>query len=66
MVGFVSYLALKDSIAWQLGIATGCGSVLAEPLAVITVSKVSSGRLKLLIGILTVVLGVLTLVRVWI
>jgi uncharacterized membrane protein YfcA len=49
---------------WSLAIAASCGSVLAGPMAAFTVSKISSSKLKVLIGVITIVLGVVTLVKV--
>jgi len=60
-VGFISYLVLTGDISWQLAIATSCGSVLAAPLGAITISRVTPMKLKVVIGITTIILGVLTL-----
>jgi hypothetical protein len=63
IVAFASYFVLKGDIYWKLAAATSIGSIIAAPLAAFTVKKVPSKKLKLFIGILTTILGVLTLVN---
>ena len=63
IVAFVSYVVLKGDIFWKLAAATSIGSVVAAPLAAMTVKRIDSQRLKIVIGIATSVLGALTLVK---
>jgi hypothetical protein len=63
IVAFLSYLILQGNIYWKLAGATSIGSIVAAPCAAFTVKKVQSKKLKLLIGILTTILGILTLVN---
>lgn len=65
VVGFVTYLLTKD-IFWVLAAATSIGSVLAAPFAAMVVKKVSTPKLKLAIGAITIILGVFTLLKVWV
>ncbi|MFC1992471.1 sulfite exporter TauE/SafE family protein [Chloroflexota bacterium] len=65
-VGFLSYLLIKGNIYWLLVAATTIGSVVAAPLAAFTVKKVDPGKLTLTIGVATVILGTLTLVKIFV
>ncbi len=65
-VGFLSYLLIKGDIYWMLAAATSTGSVIAAPFAAMTVRKVSTNKLQLAIGIVTSVLGALTLAKTFI
>lgn len=62
IIAFLSYIILKGDIYWKLAAATSIGSIIAAPLAALTVKKISSKKLKLIIGILTTILGILTLI----
>jgi len=66
LVAFVSYLFLGSSIYWKLVIATSIGSVLAAPFAAITVKKLDSSKLKLIIGIATLILGIFAIIKIFI
>jgi len=64
IVGFLSYLlVVKGAIFWELAAATSIGSVTAAPFAALTVRKVNSDKLKLIIALATIVLGTFTLVK---
>ncbi len=63
VVGFISYFLVKGDISWHLVAATSAGSILAGPLAAMTVTRISSPVLKLVIGIVTCALGVFTLLN---
>lgn len=63
VVAFVGYLVLKGDIFWPLAAATSVGSVVAAPFAALTVKKVNADRLKLAIGVVTALLGALTLAK---
>jgi len=64
VVGFIGYLVIKGDICWRLACATGVGSLIAGPLAAITVSKVNVRGLRVGIGVATIILGVTMLVMV--
>lgn len=66
IVAFVSYLILEGDIYWTLAAATSVGSVVAAPLAAMTVRRVNTGKLKFVIGIATSLLGALTIAKVFI
>jgi len=65
-VAFISYLLLEGNIYWKLVIATSIGSILAAPFAALTVKKFHPGKLKLIIGIATIILGISTIVKIFI
>ena len=62
--GFLSYLLLGTDINWALLAAASIGSVVAAPFAVLTVRKMSIGKLELAVGLTTTMLGIATLVKV--
>jgi uncharacterized membrane protein YfcA len=66
IVAFVSYVVLKGDIFWKLAAATSIGSVVAAPLAAMTVKRVNTGRLKFVIGMATSLLGALTIAKIFI
>ena len=66
IVGFLSYLLVKGDIFWKLAAATSIGSIVAAPFAALTVKKVSSNKLKLVIGLATIALGTFTLIKTFI
>jgi uncharacterized protein len=66
LVAFISYLFLGGNIYWKLIIATSIGSVLAAPLAAVTVKKLNSDKLKLIIGIATIILGISTIIKIFV
>lgn len=65
-VGFLSYLLIEGDIFWILVVAMSIGSVIAAPLAVLTVSRTKAANLRFAIGLATVILGTLTLVKTFI
>ncbi len=66
IVGFLGYVLVKGGIFWKLAAATSIGSVVAGPFAALTVRKVSSERLKYVIGLATIILGAYTLAKTFI
>lgn len=64
--GFLSYLLLGTNINWALLAATSIGSVAAAPFAVLTVRKMSAGKLELAVGLATTMLGIATLVKIFV
>jgi len=61
-VAFIGYLVVKGDVCWRLACATGVGSLIAGPLAAVTVSKVNVRGLRIGIGVATIILGVMMLV----
>jgi uncharacterized membrane protein YfcA len=66
IVGFVGYVLAKGDIFWMLAAATSIGSIVAAPFAALTVKKVNSEKLGLVIGGATIILGALTLAKTFV
>jgi len=66
IVGFLGYLVVKGDIFWTLAAATSIGSIFAAPFAALTVRKVNTEKLRLVIGLATVLLGTLTLLKTFV
>jgi len=66
IVAFLSYFILKVDIYWKLALTTSIGSIFAAPLAAFTVKKLKVKRLELLIGIVTILLGLFTIIKLFI
>ncbi|MFX1519793.1 MAG: sulfite exporter TauE/SafE family protein [Promethearchaeota archaeon] len=64
LVGILLYL-LAASIDFFIALPLAIGAVLSVPIASLTVKKVDSGRLKRVIGIVVIILGVFTLIKVF-
>ena len=64
-VGFALYLALQKVESWWLFPFLCVGALLSVPLSAKTVKRVNPDHLKLAIGLLTVALGIFTLVKLW-
>ena len=65
-IGFLSYLLLGSDIHWKLAISVCIGSVLAAPFAAITVKRINHQKLKIIIGIATILLGIFTIVKIFV
>jgi len=63
IVGFAIYYFSGSQLDYNLMIALGAGAVLSVPLSAFLVSRLSTGRLTLIIGGLSTCLGGYTLVR---
>ncbi len=63
LVGFNLYLLLKGNIEWKLALPLFIGAVLSTPLSAISVKKIQERKMKLIIGYVTIVLGLLTIVK---
>jgi len=66
IVSFLSYLFVEGDIYWRLAAATGIGSIAAGPFAALTVSKIEEQKLKYTIGVVTIALGIYTLVNTFV
>ncbi|UCC21950.1 MAG: sulfite exporter TauE/SafE family protein [Planctomycetota bacterium] len=66
LVGVIAYvLVAKNPLDWRLAPWVIIGAVLSVPLSAKSVKIMSEKRLKLAIAVLTIVLGVLTIVKVF-
>ena len=66
LVGFLGYLLIKGNIFWGLAIATSIGALIAGPFAALTVRKINSEKLKVIISFATMALGVYTLLETFV
>ncbi|MEW6170795.1 MAG: sulfite exporter TauE/SafE family protein [Candidatus Omnitrophota bacterium] len=65
LIGVITYiLTSKNPIDWKLAPIIITGAILSVPLSAKSVKKISSKRLKLIIGIFTIVLGIITLIKI--
>jgi uncharacterized membrane protein YfcA len=63
IVALFSYLLVGESVDWLLLILLSIGITFSTPLAAFVVKKVESRRMKLMIGIFTLVLGLATILQ---
>ncbi len=62
LVGVITYLIFTNhTIEWNLAPSLVLGAVLSVPIAAYTVKKFKGGRLRLIVGIATLILGLVTL-----
>jgi uncharacterized membrane protein YfcA len=65
LVGFILYLLLKGNIEWNLALPLFIGAILSTPLSAITVKKIQERKMKLIIGWVTILLGIVTLIKIF-
>jgi len=64
MAGVIMYIIFsKGPVDWKLTAWIIPGAVMSVPLAALTVKRIKTGRLKLSIALLTIILGSLTIVK---
>ena len=66
VVGVAMYLITKATIDWTLAPYLMIGAVLSVPLAVFTVKKIKANKFKIIIGVATTLLGIITLLKLFI
>jgi len=64
LVGVLLYAIFAYSMTYVLVLPLVIGAVMSTPIAAITVKKLPTGKLKQVVGIIVVVLGVFTIIRV--
>ena len=64
-VCFLTFLLSGVSMSWAISTATIGGAVVGAPLAAYTIRKAASPRLKLAIGLLTVSIGIGSLIKIF-
>ena len=62
-IGVITYFVSTRNINWKLAPFLVAGAILSVPLSAITVKKIKTGMLRYAIGIITVCLGILTIVK---
>jgi len=65
LVGLIVYLLSKKMIDWSLAPYLVIGGMLSVPLAGITVKRIKTQTLRTIIGIVTLLLGILTLAKLF-
>lgn len=66
LVGLIMYISLNKTIDWTLAPFLVFGGILSVPLCGITVKKMKTEKLRLIIAIVTIALGLLTLGKLFI
>jgi len=61
VVGVIAYIIVKDTIDWTLAPYLMIGAICSVPLSALTVKKIKTKKLRVIIGVVTLVLGALTL-----
>lgn len=63
LIGVLGYLAMGKSIAWELAVPLAFGALLSVPMATLTVSRSSEASLRGIVGLCTLILGVVALIK---
>jgi len=63
ITGFIAYALLKGISGWNLILALGGGAIIAGGIGPLTTKKINKKTLKLIVGILMLVLGILSLLK---
>jgi uncharacterized protein len=63
LIGVLGYLALGQTIAWELALPLALGALLSVPMATLTVSRTSEATLRGAVGVVTLILGAVALIK---
>lgn len=63
LVGVIAYLTTQNKIDWSLAPYLVIGAVLSVPISALTVKRIATGKLRAGIGVLTLLLGAVTLYK---
>ncbi len=63
LIGVLGYLAMGQTIAWELAMPLALGALLSVPMATLTVRRSSEATLRGVVGVVTLVLGVVALMK---
>lgn len=63
LVGVIAYLTTQNKIDWSLAPYLVIGAVLSVPISAVTVKRIATGKLRAGIGVLTLLLGIVTLYK---
>ena len=63
LAGFITFVSSGTQISWELVLPLSIGVVISSPLAAFFVHKFESRKLRIIIAIVTAVLGILMLLR---
>lgn len=65
LIGVLAYLGMGKSIAWELAVPLTLGALLSVPMATLTVSRSSETALRGVVGTVTLILGVVALLKLF-
>ncbi len=65
LVGFLTYMLTKGFSSWYFLLALSVGAIIAAPLGALLTSKMNERKLRPVLGILALVLGIWTLTKVF-
>lgn len=63
MVGFITYLIAVPHLDLKIAPYNITGAILAVPLAAISVKRINENKMRLVIGVLTAILGILCIIK---
>lgn len=63
LIGILGYLALGKAIAWELALPLCFGALLSVPMATMTVRRAAESTLRALVGVATLTLGGIALMK---
>lgn len=63
LVGVVAYVLLQGPLSWSLVVPVTLGAVCSVPVATLLVRRLSESLLRLIVGLATVLLGAITLLK---
>jgi len=63
LIGVLAYLAMGQRIAWELALPLALGALLSVPMATLTVRRVRERTLRGLVGLGTLILGIVALAK---
>lgn len=63
-VGVIAYILTKDIIDWTLAPYLITGAVISVPVSALTVKKIQTKKLRTIIGVITLILGLLTFAKI--
>lgn len=66
ITGFITYLLLKGLTSYDLLIATSMGAIIGAPIGALLTNKLNPKKLKYILGLITLALGVYTIIKLFI
>jgi uncharacterized membrane protein YfcA len=66
LIGFITYYLSGAPLDWQLTLSLGVGVALAAPMAAFFLQRVNADKVRLMIGAVALLIGSMTLIRLFI
>jgi uncharacterized membrane protein YfcA len=63
LVGLGAYILLRQQIDWALALPLATGALLSVPMATVTVKRLPESLIRAAVGVLTLVLGLISLLK---